>query len=143
MFQYAVYIFSDQIDYLDLIINQLLPDLERYYHSGYQRPLFEQIIAELYINYSQLLLSSQQIDKARATQELFHSRFTQINSMESKLTMSCSDLLIDFFHIDKRTGAINKYFAIVDFLKENLNEDYNLRNAGEIYITKSADFLNL
>lgn len=130
LFQYALIIFFDQVDYLMLLMPTFERALEKYYQSGFRKESIELIIQELLLNYTQVLLINSRVEQAKSWQHNFLQRFPNVKSFEVILNIKCGKLLIELFDKQQkiRDEAASEYERILYFLKESFQTDLNLKS---------------
>lgn len=92
LFQYALIIFINQVDYLTLLVPTFEKTLERYYQSGFRKESIELIIQEIFLNYTQVLLFNSRVAEAKKWQHSFLKKFPGIRSFEAILNIKCGML---------------------------------------------------
>lgn len=144
LFQYALIIFNDQIDYLTSIIPPFEQSLKDYHQSRFQKESIERIIQEIFINYTQVLLTNSRVEEANLWQTHFLDIFEEVDSFEVTLHFKCGKLLVDLFDDNEqiRHTAQTNFDNILNFLDFYFETDLNLMSIYVYMKNLSVKYLN-
>lgn len=141
LFQYALVVFNDDLPFLEAIMKDVMNKLEIYYLSDFEIEKTEMILAETFMNYTQVYIMDKKIQEGTLWQSEILQKFPDLRFIDSKLNMRCATLLLEFFDPLKREDSIKEYFYIVNFLKNNLSSDFNLERAGVFFERQSKEYI--